>query len=893
MSDAPQVIAFFRSCLRKTFRDQIIKSLRGLPGEHTHTTYRSQWLTTEVIEHFQAGKDFQAISILVDPLSELALPSRLMRPVDTPRFDANADSWNFTFELGNFVALGRRAERRLREWTNAEGFSPPNKFISMFDDDWVKYQEVEYRKSKSEWKQSIDFVLDHWVDYFQESVFLRPSRVQDFKAVGTGPTTAAKQSDEIRISLDSYNPHLSELKLTNKRLNVAVSDVMGDVAGVPKLVADGEITIPLIFLEPGNARVVIDVQPDAHFSTYIPIAVTVAADPSVDPTGPRVLGHLWRKFLDTYSTEASLDRVNTLRLFDRLSDVFPGEPELMLQRGLLHFQNRNFTAARDDFARTLEQRNDPRAVWWSLIAALHLDDEPLAQGLMERATAIQSSGENAAAFESAIAQIPELPDSVVAWFSEYPRATTSDSTSLKMLLQMAKGARQQVALVAVLKEIGELTPEVALRESDQILTRNPDWRDIRVLRANLAMKANMLHHGEVDAEILINYAGQEVHEYFELIQRLKPLIHPQRLPTILYANAQRLYVSGKAESITTAITIALTAADAAIRNGDVAEAQRCLGFLELRLLENEGDNRDFRVAVNQVALQATSLIRKSQGLAEIVDNNVDEFAADFRSALEGKTLIIFGGGSTPAKESRLKACLGLHRLEWVSWQNSEPPNPRKLLEYAGEGSILVVISVDDGLIPPELYLQLRLRSVLICRSLENLASILQSLRGLVESDHKTESYVPGTCEEALQWARLRCPNLEFSPKVGSRIAELDSYRHADRVRARIVSDLEMLNRYAADAQSGRVRSGTRNWLVLNGFNADFFASSESPTTSNNSRLREERTFSCSKGHVFMPEHLKLPGEYPTEGRIHFSTDFTARDGKVIIGYIGPHLSLKS
>jgi hypothetical protein len=43
----------------------------------------------------------------------------------------------------------------------------------------------------------------------------------------------------------------------------------------------------------------------------------------------------------------------------------------------------------------------------------------------------------------------------------------------------------------------------------------------------------------------------------------------------------------------------------------------------------------------------------------------------------------------------------------------------------------------------------------------------------------------------------------------------------------------------------------------------------------------------------MPEHFRLPGEYPTEGRIHFSTEFAAREGRVIIGYIGPHLSLKN
>jgi len=133
--------------------------------------------------------------------------------------------------------------------------------------------------------------------------------------------------------------------------------------------------------------------------------------------------------------------------------------------------------------------------------------------------------------------------------------------------------------------------------------------------------------------------------------------------------------------------------------------------------------------------------------------------------------------------------------------------------------------------------------------------------------------------------------LEFSPRVGHRIAELDESHHRVRVRMRIVSDLELLNRYAADAKSGRVGSGTRNWLSLNSFNVDDYSSRESQTTTNNTRLREERTFACSYGRIYMAEHLRLPGQYPTEGRIYFSTEYAARDGKVVIGYIGPHLDL--
>lgn len=634
MVESVQIIAFFRSCLRKTFRDQVIKSLRGLPGEHTHTTYRSQWLTEEVIEYFASGRDFVALSILVDPSSEFAIPSRLMRPVGLPKFDSHADSWSFTFELSDYVSAGRRAEKRLRDWNDSDGVTPPNKFVSLFRSDWVKYHAVEYRKSKSDWKQSIDFIVDYWPDDFQESVFLRPSRTQDFKTLDTGPTMAVRQSEEVRIVLDSYNRHLSESQLNEKRLNVAVSDVMGDVATIPKLISDGEMTIPLTFLEPGLARVVVDVQPDAHFSAYVPIAVSVEQDPNVDPTGPRVLGPSWRQFLNTYVTDASMDDGQRILLFNRLNEVFPGEPELMLQRGMLHFRSGNFVSAREDFGKILERSNDPRGVWWSLVAALHLNDELLAHEMLERSTAVPSSEESRAAFESAISQLSGLPDTIIESFCELPRATMSDATSLQMLLQMTKGSRQECALLAVLKEIGVLSPEAALRELDRILLLNPDWRRIRELRARLALKANVLQRGDADAESLIQYAGQEVAEYMHLVQELKPLLPRQHLPSIMYASALQLFDAEDRDRAVMAISLATDAAFAAVANGDIVEAQRCLAFVELRLIENEGDNRRFRGLVNQVSTRVTDLLKASQAVAKLVDSDAESQVASSSQSLK-------------------------------------------------------------------------------------------------------------------------------------------------------------------------------------------------------------------------------------------------------------------
>jgi hypothetical protein len=462
-----------------------------------------------------------------------------------------------------------------------------------------------------------------------------------------------------------------------------------------------------------------------------------------------------------------------------------------------------------------------------------------------------------------------------------------------MLVEMTKGSRRERALQAVLEEIGKLSSGAAIRELDDILAQNPNRRELRLLRARLAVKAKLLQKGEPDVELLIQYSGQDIGEYMELVRELKPLVRPQSLPTVLYSNALRLFATDNRDGALAAIEIGIEAAATAVANGDINEALRCLGFVELRMLENEGDNRRFRSTLDQFSSRVNDLLATSAAVSSLVDADLEALAAQIRTDLEGKTVVVFGGQSSPEKESRLKDYLGLARLVWLPWNESEAPNAKKLLQYVGEAAVIHIVSLDNGLISSAVWVELRQRKVAISRSLDNLASILAALRSAVQQEVDSQIYVPGTCEEALALAQRRCPNLEFSPKVGDRIAELDEYQHADRVRARIVSDLELLNRYAADAQSGRVGAGTRNWLVLNGFAASNFSAFESDTTSNNAKLRAERTFDCSRGRVFMPEHFRLPGEYPTEGRIHFSTEFAAREGRVIIGYIGPHLSLKN
>ena len=63
---AMRTLAVFRSCLRKEYRDQVIKMLRAVPGEHTRTSYRTDWISPEALELIESGENFNVVTYLVD-----------------------------------------------------------------------------------------------------------------------------------------------------------------------------------------------------------------------------------------------------------------------------------------------------------------------------------------------------------------------------------------------------------------------------------------------------------------------------------------------------------------------------------------------------------------------------------------------------------------------------------------------------------------------------------------------------------------------------------------------------------------------------------------------------------------------------------------------------------
>ena len=80
-----------------------------------------------------------------------------------------------------------------------------------------------------------------------------------------------------------------------------------------------------------------------------------------------------------------------------------------------------------------------------------------------------------------------------------------------------------------------------------------------------------------------------------------------------------------------------------------------------------------------------------------------------------------------------------------------------------------------------------------------------------------------------------------------------------------------------------------------GYSSSLLALKESASTDSNKKFRKERTFEVPReadptGEIYMPAHMKLPGNYPIKPRIHFTLDTLSTVGKIYIGYVGPHLT---
>lgn len=882
-------VAVFRSCLRKEYRDQVIKMLRAVPGEYTRTSYRFQWIDPEVLALIESGQEMKFTSYIVNPALTRALPCRTMTLVEPPVLDTQVGVYRFNFELGPYVATSPGYDPDIRSWGVDLDRTPPSTFISTVQENLPELAEIGYSQSQQAWKDSVSFLTDSWSD-FSSTVFFRPHG-GSYEGRPAGPRRVTRQSEQESFRFFAFNPHMTDDQLARKSIHVSIADVMGDVKGISPLPVDGFFDVNLDFLEPGRASVQVEIRPDEQFSAYVPLTVQVEQNHDLDPSGPRVLGPEWNRFLEDSAKQAANSPDEVLSLFGRLSNVFPGDPELSIQTGLVHYSQGQFAAARDEFAKALSARQDPRAVWWSFLAALRQDDKRDAETLIERLDLSRQD-----LFETAVETMPLLPDRTAEWFAELPGLAFGEDKAVRLLLGMLSSPRGEPASCALVRAIGELNGQSGLRQARGILSMNPDWSDMRRLAVSIAKREGMYDQVQDDVDLLMHYPGGPVDDYMGTVTALRPLVHPQRLPGLLMSNAIRLAASREPENVKAALALATIAAEQAASNGDFIGAQNAIQFVEMNLRHSMEDANNYRPQIAHIVDRMSNALQSLPGLAGLGDEYLKELAAELRPDYENRRVVVFGGRQPgPERIDTWREELGAKELVWVGWTADDSPDANKLREVVDQDTTLVVMTLDDALINESVRNWLRAQRIPVMRAMETKASIYGALRALAPSSDSLAPFVPQSCSEALSWAMVNCPHLEFSPGADADIEDLDAMQNWSHVAQRIKTDLELLNRFAEEQKAGKVKVGFYNWAQMHGYSSSLLALKESETTDNNKKLRTERTFQVPReadptGEIYMPAHMKLPGNYPIKPRIHFTLDTLATVGKIYIGYVGPHLT---
>ncbi|MFM8795082.1 MAG: tetratricopeptide repeat protein [Acidimicrobiales bacterium] len=886
-------VALFRGCLRKEYRDQIIKMLRAVPGEYTRTAYRFRWIDPAVLDLIESGETFRAVSFLVDKNLEHALPSRVMTLVEPPIKDDQIGVFRFVFQLGPYLSVPENFDTRLSTWEKSEGATPPDSFVTPLRPEWLETEEIGFGQSVDTWKRSIDFLTDTWDPAtFGNTVFFRPHGGA-YDGHPEGPSRRVRQSEETKFTFFSYNPHLSDDALSSRRIHASVGGVMGDVQPPPRLPRDGFLDLEVNFLEAGQGSVQVEILPDPQFSAYVPLAVRVDPNDQVDPTGPRVLGQEWTRFLDDIVRGSTSDRTRAAELLTRLSAVFPGDPELMVQRGRLHLLDQQYAAARDEFTKALLLRNDSRAVWWSLLTALFLDQPTDAVNLLERVDL--SSGEtNTVLFEEVVDAMAHVSDQTVEWFAELPGMVMSEDKAARLLLAMAERARGESAVAAIVRSLGAINPQLAIRVAHTALQSSPDWSVVRREVVALALSSGLLELAGDDADVLIHYGGGDVDEYLGTVQTLRPLLHPERLPGLLLTNAIGLDRGDDIEARRASMVLAYMAADQAASNGDFILAQQAIQFIELRLVDSDDWNIAYRAQINEVITRMTRVMDRSPDLSRLEEMYAQELANDVREEYRDKHVVVFGGRDDSVALSDLEEILELAELSWVKWEGSTQPNPSKLREVLTDESTLVIMSLDDGLITDSVRTWLRTMRVPTIRAIQSTIAVLHALKAVLPSSSGSVTFIPASCSEAVDWVRNNCPRIEFSARALDELRVLEGLPNRAHVARRIKQDLETLDKYALATSGGSDTIDFFNFAKLDGYASSSLAMKESEGTGNNPVFRAARTFPVPRtvdpsSRIYMPAHFKLPGTFPNVPRIHFTLDGLSSTGKVWVGYVGPHL----
>lgn len=178
---------------------------------------------------------------------------------------------------------------------------------------------------------------------------------------------------------------------------------------------------------------------------------------------------------------------------------------------------------------------------------------------------------------------------------------------------------------------------------------------------------------------------------------------------------------------------------------------------------------------------------------------------------------------------------------------------------------------------------------------------------LVEAGRAADAYTPPVEEPApMSFAELnervheRMPHLLLTYDKG-KAADLDDDMKSSTWASKVWDALLALDCYGASNVGEQEFEGTfRDFCEASPQGARTYpltrvAMVESDSVRNDKKFRQQRMLPVptevdSSGKVFMEAHIKIDNKGRTAPRVHFYDDTAGATGKVIVGYVGPHLS---
>jgi tetratricopeptide (TPR) repeat protein len=670
-------LAIFRGLQRLEYRNQAIKLLRAIEGEHTRSSYRDLWVQDEVLEVLTAESNPIATAVFVDPSGTLAFPARQLMVVDH-RIDEETKSLNLTFEVGPFVATRLDFTSEISAWDDAADACPPKRFVSIWRDAWPGLDELPREAASGRWRESIDFLTTHWD--LSESVFLRLGGIPE--AEPSGPVMRTTESRKTTLTVESYNPHLRSTTLKSRSIRVFQSGGLVSIESGDRNTPnrDGTSEIQLRCFEPGDARVDINVHPDPQFSTYLPISFKVAVDPEIGTGRPHVLGREWQQCLDGLEAHLTASPDLHLSVLDLLGRVFPEDPSVLQHKGRIQYRLGDLAEARQFFDQAMTLREDAATIAWNLFAALRRGDLGDAMSLL---TKLNLSHHDL--FDELLEVAETLPEPVALALMRKSGEVFGDDKMTRLLARLQPNVQTEAGACELAVEIARIDPHAAISYLTDLLSENSDWTVATRTVLSIAEQGEMDEPLEEFALRALRWRNDEANDFrARWHSHQKFITTPEHRVGLALRNARDLFDAGLDEL---GSDLAIEAADSALEQGDLMVAQEALTLIFSNRLG--GDDDDFYLdAARATESRIGEVLQELTPITPRSEEYLARLYQQLRPWTSGKTMAVLGGGARHPMADEWEAELRV-RLVWLTSTPSNPVDEDRLRAFDPKGLIVI------------------------------------------------------------------------------------------------------------------------------------------------------------------------------------------------------------